>query len=74
VEKTEGTVARRLRVDTARASDAQRVHLDEKTFRWRHNKDAMTTEKLAEGIRKFYVDARKLDQYTQARVTQKAAG
>ena len=31
----------------------------------------MATEKLAEGIRKFYADARKLEQYAQARVTQK---
>jgi transaldolase len=72
MEKTEGTVPRRLSVDTAKASDAQKIHLDEKTFRWMHNEDAMGTEKLAEGIRKFYADARKLEQYAQARVTQKA--
>jgi transaldolase len=74
MEKTEGAVPRRLSVDTARASAAQKIHLDEKTFRWMHNEDAMATEKLAEGIRKFYADARKLEQYAQARVTQKAAG
>jgi transaldolase len=38
-----------------------------------HNEDAMATEKLAEGIRKFYGDARKLEQYAQGRVTQKVA-
>jgi transaldolase len=74
MEKTEGTVARRLSVDTAKASDAQKIHLDEKTFRWMHNEDAMATEKLAEGIRKFNADARKLEQYARSRVTQKAAG
>jgi transaldolase len=73
MEKTEGEVARRLSVDTAKASDAKKVHLDEKTFRWMHNQDAMATEKLAEGIRKFYADARKLEQYAQARVAQKVA-
>jgi transaldolase len=73
MEKTEGTVPRRLSVDTAKASDAQKIHLDEKTFRWMHNEDAMATEKLSEGIRKFYADARKLEQYAQARVTQKMA-
>src|SRR5207245_2625295 len=52
MEKTEGAVPRRLSVDTAKASDAQKIHLDEKTFRWMHNEDAMATEKLAEGIRK----------------------
>jgi transaldolase len=74
MEKTEGTVPRRLSVDNAKASDAQKIHLDEKTFRWMHNEDAMATEKLAEGIRKFYADARKLEQYAQARVSQKMAG
>jgi transaldolase len=73
MEKTEGTVSRRLSVDTARASDAQKVHLDEKTFRWMHNEDALATEKLAEGIRKFYADARKLEQYARTRVAQHAA-
>jgi transaldolase len=73
MEKAEGSVPRRLSVDTAKASDAQKIHLDEKTFRWMHNEDAMATEKLAEGIRKFYADARKLEQDAQARVTQKLA-
>jgi transaldolase len=35
---------------------------------------AAATKKLSEGIRKFYADARKLEQYAQARVTQKMAG
>jgi transaldolase len=74
MEKTEGSITRRLSVDAAKASDAKRIHLDEKTFRWMHNEDAMATEKLAEGIRKFYADARKLEQYAVARVTQKTAG
>jgi transaldolase len=74
LEKSEGLVPRRLSVDTAKASDARRIHLDEKTFRWMHNEDAMATEKLAEGIRKFYADARKLEQYAVAKVTQKVAG
>jgi transaldolase len=74
MEKTEGFVPRRLSVEAAKASDAQKIHLDEKTFRWMHNEDAMATEKLAEGIRKFYADARKLEQYARARVAQKMAG
>jgi transaldolase len=73
MEKTEGSVPRRLSVETAKASDAQKIHLDEKTFRWMHNEDAMATEKLAEGIRKFYADARKLEQYAQARVAKIAS-
>jgi transaldolase len=72
MEKTEGEVKRRLSVESAKAFDAQKIHLDEKTFRWMHNEDAMATEKLAEGVRKFYADARKLEQYAQARVAKKA--
>ena len=56
----DGDVPRRLSVEGAQASDAVRVELDEAGFRWRHNEDAMGTEKLAEGIRAFDADARKL--------------
>ena len=38
------------------------------------HEDTMATEKLAEGIRKFNADARKLEQFALARVTQKMAG
>jgi transaldolase len=44
-----------LSADAAKATDARRIHLDEKTFRWMHNEDAMATDKLA-GIRKFLPD------------------
>ena len=33
-----------------------RINCDEASFRWMMNEDAMATEKLAEGIRKFAVD------------------
>lgn len=62
---TDGEVAPRLSVESAMASDATRLHLDEKTFRWMHNEDAMAVEKLSEGIRKFYADTRKLEQYVR---------
>jgi transaldolase len=65
MENTEGEVTPRLSAEAARASDATKIHLDEKTFRWMHNEDAMAVEKLSEGIRKFYADARKLEQYVR---------
>jgi transaldolase len=65
LEKTDEEVTRRLSVEAARASTATRMHLDEKTFRWMHNEDAMAVEKLSEGIRKFYADTRKLEQYVR---------
>jgi transaldolase len=36
-----------------------------------HNQDAMATDKLAEGIRKFNSDAQKLEEYTLSQVTEK---
>jgi transaldolase len=73
MEKTPVEVPRRLSVETAKASDATKIHLDEKTFRWMHNEDAMAVEKLSEGIRKFYADARKLEQFARAKVAQRMA-
>ena len=40
--------------------------IDEATFRWALNQDAMATEKLAEGIRKFAEDALKLESFIEA--------
>jgi transaldolase len=74
MEKTPGEVTRRLSASTAKASDVAKIHLDEKTFRWLHNEDAMAVEKLSEGIRKFYADARKLEQFAVAKVAQRMAG
>ncbi len=44
------------------SSDLQKIHLDEKTFRFQLNEDAMATEKTAEGIRTFSADIVKLEQ------------
>ncbi len=60
LEAIEGEVPRRLAVDCAKASAVKRIDIDEEHFRWMHNEDAMATEKLAEGIRLFDADARKL--------------
>jgi len=57
---TEGDVPRRLTPESAAASDASHIALDEEAFRWMHNEDAMATDKLAEGIRAFHADSLKL--------------
>jgi len=43
-----------------KASGVAPISMDEATFRWQMNADAMATEKLAEGIRNFDADHRKL--------------
>ncbi len=70
LEKADGEVNPRLNTASARASDDEKIHLDEKGFRWLHNQDPMAVEKLSDGIRKFYADARKLEQFAQTMVTQ----
>jgi transaldolase len=62
LQASDAPVAQHLTVDAARASDVPAQSLDEKAFRWALNDDAMATEKLAEGIRAFAVDAGKLDR------------
>ena len=63
LEKHEGELPRRLSVALAKASDATPLHLDEKTYRFMNNQDAMAVDKLSDGIRHFYADARKLEEW-----------
>jgi transaldolase len=71
LEQADGTLDRKLDPMKAKASKEERLHLDEKTFRWMHNEDAMATEKLAEGIRKFNSDAQHLEDYALSQVAEK---
>ena len=50
------------------ASGVAPVAMDEATFRWEMNGDAMATEKLAEGIRNFDADHKKLIKVIAARM------
>jgi len=61
LQGSEGALTRCLSLEEAKASDIKKIPLDEKTFRWMLNEDAMGTEKLAEGIRKFTEDIIKLE-------------
>ena len=45
-----------------------RIEMNESTFRWMLNEDAMATEKLAEGIRGFASDLNKLRDLLQTRL------
>ncbi len=62
LSRTEGDVPRKLSPENARRSEVQKIAMDERAFRWMHNEDAMATDKLAEGIRRFDADARKLEK------------
>ncbi len=50
------------------AMNMEKMHADEATFRWLLNEDAMATEKLAEGIRKFTADLIKLENFVKGKM------
>ncbi len=55
-------VSVKLNQEAALSSDLEKIKVDEKSFRFALNDDAMATEKLAEGIRLFCADTLKLEQ------------
>lgn len=55
-------VERKLSEDASANANVGKIAVDEKTFRFMMNEDAMATEKLAEGIRAFCADSGKLKQ------------
>ncbi|QEA39545.1 transaldolase [Pistricoccus aurantiacus] len=60
----QGELTQRLKAVGASTSIPE--PLAEEEFRWAMNEDAMATEKLAEGIRKFMSDQRKLEKLLEA--------
>lgn len=52
----------KLDIAMARSSNLKKIKLDEKSFRFSINQNAMATEKLAEGIRLFSADTIKLQE------------
>ncbi len=59
-------VQRKLSPESAKGEQIDRVPVDEPSFRFLVNDDAMATEKLAEGIRAFAADAIKLEKLIEA--------
>jgi transaldolase len=69
----DGELEPKLNAKSAASSDSPQIHLDEKTYRFEHNQDQMAVEKLSEGIRGFYGDARKLEKYARDQVAKASA-
>ncbi|KEP59822.1 UNVERIFIED_CONTAM: transaldolase [Hammondia hammondi] len=57
-------------VEASDAEDEKKLEMDEKTFRWMLNEDAMATEKLAEGIRSFNRDLLSLKEMIREKITK----
>jgi len=65
LENTEAVLEKKLDADKSKLLDIKQIKMDEKSFRWMMNEDAMATEKLAEGIRKFTEDIIKLEKHIE---------
>jgi len=63
LNKSQDPLQQELTSEAAQNYEGEKISLNETQFRWLLNEDAMATEKLAEGIRKFAEDAVKLENY-----------
>ncbi|HEY3602738.1 MAG TPA: transaldolase [Chthoniobacterales bacterium] len=61
-------VERKLDPNKARSAAVEKLSLDEKTFRWMLNDNAMAYEKTGEGIRKFAADVVKLEKFVASKL------
>lgn len=61
LQASEENLPRRLDSESKMHHHLKKISLTEKDFRWHLNENAMATEKLAEGIRLFNADLRKLE-------------
>jgi transaldolase len=61
-------VTRKLDPEKAKTAKIDRLKMDEKKFRWLLNENAMATEKLSEGIRKFAADIVKLEKFVASKI------
>jgi transaldolase len=68
-----GDLPRRLDPSAAASNVPAKLSLDEKSFRFMLNEDAMATEKLAEGIRVFARDLRALREQVSKRLQEAAS-
>jgi len=61
-------VVKKLDAENAKKSTAEKKQLNEGEFRYLLNENAMATEKLSEGIRKFAVDVVKLENVIKEKI------
>ncbi len=68
LSKSMEPIERKLTPEKAKAAKVDRLQLDEKTFRWMLNDNAMAYEKTGEGIRKFAADVVKLEKFVASKI------
>ena len=68
LSKSTERVERKLSPEMAKAAKIEKLQLDEKTFRWMLNDNAMAYEKTGEGIRRFAADVVKLERFVASKL------
>lgn len=68
LEQMEAPLEKKLSAEKSKSMTIPSVDITEKKFRWMLNEDAMATEKLAEGIRKFTEDLIKLEKIIMSKL------
>jgi len=68
LQNSEGTIEKKLDAGDAATADIEKLELDEKTFRYLLNDDAMATEKTAQGIRAFSADIVKMEDLVESKL------
>lgn len=64
----QGSPVKYLAEESSKECNLEKISLTEKQFRWMHNEDEMASDKLNEGIRKFAIDAGKLEDLIKAKL------
>lgn len=67
-------IVRKLGTAAAKKSKAEKISMNESSFRWMLNEDQMATDKLSDGIRKFAVDSKKLETMLKAMILASKSG
>jgi transaldolase len=68
LQQSDLSVPKKLDAEAAKKMPIEKITINEKSFRWRLNENAMATEKLSEGIRNFTKDLLKLEKIIQQRM------
>lgn len=68
LQKDDREIQKKLDPDLSKNLEIEKIDFDEKTFRYLLNKDAMATEKLSDGIRKFEVDLDKIKALIKSKI------
>jgi len=68
LSKSNEPMERKLTPEKAKSAKADKLEMNEKTFRWMLNDNAMAYEKTGEGIRKFAADVVKLEKFVASKL------